>query len=58
VDLVLYDFGAVSVIYNIPIQGPLAALLTLSEDLYDNEMLLSDSRVRVEQIIGALVMRL
>jgi hypothetical protein len=50
VDLVLYDFGAVSVIYNIPIQGPLAALLTLSEDLYDNDMLLSDSRVRVEQI--------
>src|SRR5918999_3576375 len=54
VDLVLYDFGAVSVIYSIPIQGPFAALLTLSEDLYDNEILLTESRVRVEQIIGAL----
>src|SRR5688572_13828416 len=54
VDLVLYDFGAVSVIYRIPIQGPLAALLALSEDLYDNEILLTDSRVRGEQIISAV----
>src|ERR671910_3669297 len=54
VDLVLYDFGAVSVIYSIPIQGPFAALLALSEDLYDNEILLTESRVRVEQIISAL----
>ena len=54
VDLVLYDFGAVSVIYSIPIQGPFAALLALSEDLYDNDMLLRESRLRVEQIIGAL----
>jgi hypothetical protein len=54
VDLVLYDFGAVSVIYSIPIEGPFAALLALSEDLYDNEILLTESRMRVEQIIGAL----
>jgi hypothetical protein len=54
VDLVLYDFGAVSVIYSIPIQGPFAALLALSEDLYDNEILLTESRARVEQIISAL----
>jgi hypothetical protein len=53
-DLVLYDFGAVSVIYSIPIQGPFAALLALSEDLYDNEILLAQSRVRMEQIISAL----
>ena len=54
VDLVLYDFGAVSVIYSIPIQGPFAALLALSEDLYDNNTLLRETRVRVEQIIGAV----
>jgi hypothetical protein len=54
VDLVLYDFGAVLVIYSIPIQGPLAALLALSEDLYDNEILLTESRVRGEQIISAV----
>src|SRR3990170_3724281 len=54
VDLVLYDFGAVSVIYSIPVQGPFAALLGLSETLYDNEMLLTESRLRVEQIISAL----
>ena len=46
VDLVLYDFGAVSVIYSIPIEGPFAALLALSEDLYDNEILLTESRLR------------
>ena len=54
VDLVLYDFGAVSVIYSVPIQGPFAALLALSQELYDNETLVRDSRVRAEQIIGAL----
>src|SRR5688500_3804710 len=41
IDLVVYDFGAVSVIYSVPIQGPMTKLLNLSEDLYDNEHLLS-----------------
>jgi hypothetical protein len=54
VDLVLYDFGAVSVIYGIPIQGPLAELLRLSEELYDNQLLLADSRRRVEQLLKSL----
>src|SRR5215475_3805138 len=35
VDLVLYDFGAVSVIYSIPLTGSLSDLLTLSNDLYE-----------------------
>jgi hypothetical protein len=52
VDQVLYDFGAVLVIYSI--HGRFAALLTLSEDLYDNETLLSQSRLRVEQIISTI----
>ncbi len=50
VDLVLYDFGAVSVIYSIPLTGPLSGLLALSESLYDNALLLADSRQRVEQL--------
>jgi hypothetical protein len=54
VDLILYDFGAVSVIYSIPIQGASAALLALSEDLYDNEILLKDSLQRVEQVTRAI----
>src|SRR5262245_33322232 len=37
VDLLLYDFGAVTVTYSFPINGPFADLLQLSEELYDNE---------------------
>lgn len=54
VDLVLYDFGAVSVVYSIPIQGLLSDLLELSEELYDNEALLTDSRSRVEHILHVI----
>jgi hypothetical protein len=51
VDLVVYDFGAVSVVYSLPIQGSLSDLLGLSEELYDNQTLLADSRRRVEEIL-------
>jgi hypothetical protein len=51
VDVMVYDFGAVAVIYAIPIEGPFDDLLALSEDLYDNEPLLADSRLRVEQLL-------
>lgn len=51
VDVTLYDFGAVSVRYNIPLTGPLSGLCALSEELYDNERLLTDSRQRVEQLL-------
>jgi hypothetical protein len=54
VDLVVYDFGAVSVIYSIPIHGRFADLLGLSEELYDNQLLLSDSRHRVEQLLKSM----
>jgi hypothetical protein len=51
VDLLLYDFGAVSVTYTFSINGPVADLLQLSEELYDNEFLLSHSRLRVNQLL-------
>jgi hypothetical protein len=54
VDVVVYDFAAVSVIYGVPIQGPFAGLLGLSEELYDNQLLLTDSRRRVEQLLKSL----
>lgn len=53
-DLILYDFGAVSVVYSIPIHGSLSALLDLSDELYDNELLRRDSLLRVEQITKAI----
>jgi hypothetical protein len=54
VDLQFYDFGAVAVTYSIDIAGPFADLLALSEELYDNEPLLADSRLRVGQLLVVL----
>ena len=51
VDLVLYDFGAVSVAYAIPLTGPFSALLTLSNDLYEAADFLVDSHKHVEQLL-------
>jgi hypothetical protein len=54
VDLVLYDFGAVSVIYTIALTGPFSGLLTLSNDLYEAVHLLADSRKHVEQLMALI----
>ena len=51
VDLMIYDFGAVSVSYSLALQGPFADLLDLSEELYDNEGLLVDSRLHVDELL-------
>ena len=51
VQLVVYDFGAVSVFYRIPLAGGTSRLLSLSEGLYENKELLSDSRRRVEDLL-------
>jgi hypothetical protein len=60
-DFVIYDFGVVTVIYRIPLAGPLTTLQRLAVELYDNEPLLNDSRRRVEQllqVIGPVVSKL
>src|SRR2546422_4047872 len=54
VDAVLYDFGAVSVTYQIPLEGPLSRLITLAEELYESEALLADSRRQVERVLAAI----
>jgi hypothetical protein len=51
VELVVYDFGAVTVIYRIALEGKSSRLLSLSEGLYENEALLADSRNRVEALL-------
>ena len=53
-EVMIYDFGAVAVIYSLPIEGPFEDLLTLSEELYDNEALLADSRLRVEGLLKTI----
>jgi hypothetical protein len=54
VDLLVYDFGAVTATYSFPINGPFSDLLQLSEGLYDNEILLSDSRLRVSHLLQVI----
>lgn len=54
VELVLYDFGAVSVSYAIPIDGPWSALPGLSYELWGNAVLMEDSRRHVERLLAAL----
>jgi hypothetical protein len=54
VDLMIYDFGAVAVSYALSIDGPFHELLAVSEELYDNELLLSDSRQRVNQLLRVI----
>jgi hypothetical protein len=51
VELVVYDFGAVIVIYRIPLGGESSNLLSLSGGLYENRELLTDSRRRVEELL-------
>lgn len=54
VELMLYDFGAVAIIYGLPLTGPFQDLLSLSEELYDNDALRADSRLRVEQLLKVI----
>jgi hypothetical protein len=54
VEVVLYDFGAVSVSYAIPIAGPLSGLPALAEELWGNERLLADSRRQVDDLLSVL----
>ncbi|UCC71495.1 MAG: hypothetical protein JSV86_14020 [Gemmatimonadota bacterium] len=54
VDLVVYDFGAISVAYTIPFQGDLAELAVLSAGIYDSRLLPQAARRVVESVIGVL----
>ncbi len=51
VEMVVYEFGAVSIGYRIPIEGRFEGLLSLSDILYDNESLLADSLGCVERLL-------
>jgi hypothetical protein len=54
VEIVLYDFGAVSVSYATPIEGPVAGLPALADELWGNARLLADSRRHVEELLRSL----
>lgn len=54
VETVVFDFGAISVTYQIPLSGPFSSLARLSELLYDNAALLADSRRLVEELVETI----
>src|SRR5262245_24389376 len=54
VELVVYDFGAVIVIYRIDLSCDGSRLLSLSEELYENKQLLADFRQRVEDLLKVI----
>jgi hypothetical protein len=54
VEVMVYDFGAVTITYRFPLDGPFEGLLELSESLYENEALLTASRKRIEQLVQAI----
>lgn len=54
VDMVIYDFGAVTVIYRVPFSGRFAEMRRLGAALYENDELLADSKSRVEQLVATI----
>ncbi|HNP30532.1 MAG TPA: hypothetical protein PKK23_15915 [Nitrospirales bacterium] len=54
VETVLYDFGAIMVTYQIPLAGPFASLLPLSEALYENVQLLENTLRHVQSLLTTL----
>jgi hypothetical protein len=54
VELVIYDFGAVSVSYEIPFAGPLEEWIELGCALQDSDALAADALRRVRALAGAL----
>lgn len=54
VEVMVYDFGAVTITYRFALDGPFEGLLELSESLYEHELLLAESRSRVEHLVQAI----
>lgn len=54
VEVMVYDFGAVTITYRFALDGPFDGLLELSESLYEHELLLAESRARVEQLVQVI----
>jgi hypothetical protein len=54
IELVIFDFGAVSVRFRIDFDGPASQLLDLSEAVFDNAAILSEAHKQVESLLGAL----
>jgi hypothetical protein len=54
VEIVIWEFGAATIGYQVPIDAELADLVTLSDLLWDNADLMRDARRRAEQLLNAI----
>jgi len=54
IDAVVYDFGAVSVQYRIPLRGAMANLRRLSDELWDHPQLLEQSEAVVRALLESI----
>lgn len=54
IEIVLYDFGGVSVAYELPFRGPLEDLVDLSCELSASTALREDSFARVQQLLAII----
>ena len=54
VDAVLFDFGALSVAYALPLAGPIEGLLPLALELTEAPTLTADARARAQDLLAAL----
>lgn len=54
VECTVYDFGAASVVYRIPLDCSIDDLPSVSEQLYESPALLTDSRARAEALLNDL----
>jgi len=54
VEIVIWEFGAATINYQIPIDAELHELVTLSDLLWDNADLLRDARTRAQQLLNAI----
>ncbi len=54
VEIVLWEFGAATIAYSIPIDAALADLVSLSDLLWDHAELMRDAKRRAEQLLEAV----
>ena len=54
VEILIFDFGAVSVTYKIALAGPMASLRGLADELYGNAVMTEDARRRVGQLLEVI----
>ena len=53
-EMLLFDFGSVSVRFEIPIHGPISQIMELSVDLYENARLQDAAKVLVTKLMATL----